>query len=218
MTPKNSVLPVTIALAGTLLGFFLGASARAAEAPGAARPTSGGELWPTADDTSQDRLIAELRTLGDRIVALHQLPATGGGSVVPQEREAVSQRQVVAPPGPAADITQLLDRCTTLLERLERRVAQDGESRLSLTTPRATREDLLQYDEAVEGAGDQFQEDHVLWGYQQVLDRYGKPDSVSVQQDGSVRWYYELFSAESLKQERGYRFYFSDGLLVRARL
>ncbi len=209
MTPKESALPVSIALVGALLGFFLASSKQCPHPHGASDSVA---LTPAAGGTDLAPLLDELRALGDRIVSLQ------AGAVMPRvpsvttDRVSVAASSDAATNEPAEAIVLLLDRCTALVERLERKVNSGPQLDLSQPPPTASAQSLKQYDDSPGHGEKEFTGDHLMWSYQQVLERYGKPSEFYRNSGGVIRWAYET---DEGVDGRTRSFIFVDGFVSR---
>ncbi len=61
-----------------------------------------------------------------------------------------------------------------------------------------------------------FMEEHRLMTYQQVIDRYGPPDGLTVMDNGQVYWSYSIELPGGSMVSRSFFFY--DGMVMRAGL
>ena len=189
MTRQTAFLPVLIALAGTVLGFVLGIqSCGAGASSGSAASSREQALAPGDSSDLLAPLLAEVRALGDRMAEL--VRARPGG---PAPTSALKLANEDAGEGvDVSEVTRLLERCTTLIERLERRTQSGGGGALQLVNPLADPKGMLLYLDDEEGVEERFTRDHLLLSYQQVLDRYGQPDVINATGNGQARWLWEL--------------------------
>jgi len=209
MNRSQALIPAVIALGGVLMGFALGALSCGPGPSTGARPL-GAALSPPTADPNLEALLEEVRALGERISELVAArPMTAPSAATPSHTP--TERVDAAP---TAEITRVLDRCAELVERLERRTKAPGHRELSLGTPGASREKFLEYDLSAPDTDNQLHRDHLLLSYQQILDRYGAPDSVSSSKDGSVFWLYSNVAAG--RTATTWHFTFLDGLVMRS--
>ncbi len=209
MNRNASLAPIAYVLVGSLAGFGL---ANLVRPPAAAPPPEG----LSSDDAGagQSRqlgaILEELRSLsGDLALAAAASPRRGASARQPSDGS--SRRTPAGDDEPTASgMQELLARCTTLLERVERGTAQTRLQALRLDPPDTSRDALVQFDRTGD-ARQAFSRDHILWTYQQVLDQYGKPDEVYSGEQG-VGWYYEVNHTSG--GLLGITFQFMDGLLV----
>ena len=184
--------PALTALGGAVVGFVL-ASASAASPPASLDPTPLPLAVSQGADPNLEALLAEVRALGDRIEGL----AHGRGTP-PNAGAASSERTALATEtdetAPTADVARLLERCTTLLERLEQRTATgSGPAPLAPAPATASRAALEGLDTTDRELNARLSKQHRLSGYQQVLDRYGTPDNVWNSANSiKVHWGYDI--------------------------
>ncbi len=204
--------PALTAFGGALVGFVL-ASASAAPTP-SFDPSPATLEVPQGADPNLEALLAEVRALGDRIEGLAR--ARGGpasAAATDSERTALATETHAGPE--TADVARLLERCTTLLERLEQRTANgSGPARLAPAAATASRAPLEALDFADRDLDQQLTKQHRLSGYQQVLDRYGTPDNVrNMANSIQVSWVYniELRNGDTFD----ITFVFIDGMVSR---
>lgn len=209
MNRNASLAPVAYVLVGSLAGFGLANLVR----PPAVTPDPVG-LSSTDAGIGQspqlEAILSELRKLsGDLELAAGRSLRSGAPAVMPSNG---SSRRTPADEGEptVSELTELLARCTTLLERVERGTARSRLQELQLDPPNTSRDALVQFDRS-DDATQAFTRDHILWTYQQVLDKYGKPDQVYSGEQG-VGWYYEVNHTSGGLV--GITFQFMDGLLV----
>jgi hypothetical protein len=105
-------------------------------------------------------------------------------------------------PNPSTDLTPLLTRLDALLARLDESGVAGGApfqfpDEAALDT---ARRELFAADPMTTIRS------HRLMTYRQIAERYGKPDSIHVSDDGTVSWRY------SRDDDTGYSFSFYDGL------
>lgn len=211
MNRSPSVFPALFALAGVLLGFALGALS-CGPGPGVGTPPIGPALSPPGADPDFAALLREVRALGDRIAELAAArPTTAVPAATPERAPVEGTGQVTT-----TELSQLLERCAGLVERLERRTGGTERRDLTLVIPGATKKRFNEYNRHEDDAEDRFSSDHLLWSYQQVLDRYGTPDSISTMDKGRVYWRYDLVLSNG--DEETTSFYFTDGLVMRGNL
>ncbi len=202
---RTALFPAVLALVGTLVGYGIAEASRAPGVSPASPPALTKPVAPGSAARSDDSaLVLELRALGDRIEAAL---ARGGDARAPVvgATEADTDRVVA-----------LLERCTTLIERLER--AESSALPRALVAPKAADRSALSRPPA-DGDSERAQwlrelkARHLFWSYQDVLDAYGPPDSINGDEDGYVQWRY-LFEEPGAEQQ-SVHFYFYDGLVGR---
>ena len=64
---------------------------------------------------------------------------------------------------------------------------------------------VFSLDPDADGFAQQFSQQHLLWGYQRVLDTYGKPQSISADDTG-VSWFYWAENKSGEKRNLSVRF------------
>lgn len=201
--PKIQVIvSIVSVLLGTLFGFAIASASQPEASIETAKALNPVERT-VGEDPNLAAILRELRGIGDRLVANSRTPSSPG--------ESSSAREVVVPEGTNyEEVTTILDRCTTLMERLERRTASS--SRGSMTTAPTTysRKALANMGDIEYEALKAFTHEHLLLGYQQILDQYGKPDQV-YHREGQVTWYYEIVGPTDT---RSWEFRFADGMLI----
>lgn len=116
----------------------------------------------------------------------------------------------------APDMVELLERCAALIERMEQRgSASAGQtSPLFLNSPSATSENFLQYLDTDEGL-QTFNEEHQLWNFQQVLDRYGRPDEIRAN-NSTLIWTYKRVRPDGF--EDGWNLLFANGFVFKTEI
>ena len=209
MKSNASLAPFAYVLVGSLAGFGLAnlvSPPAAAPVPvGLSSSDAGGGQSPQLEAilTELRKLSGELEFAGSRSLR------SGGPAVTPSD---ASSRRTPAGEGEptASEMTELLARCTTLLERVERSTTRSRLQELELEPAGTSRDALVQFDRSGDATA-AFRRDHILWTYQQVLDKYGKPDQVYSGEQG-VGWYYEVNHTSGGLV--GITFQFMDGLLV----
>lgn len=203
---RSALLPAAFALVGTLVGYGIAEASRDPVAPPASPPALSKPVAPgSAAPTDDGALVLELRALGDRIEAA---VARGGDARAPVvgAAEADTDR-----------IVALLERCTTLIERLER--AENSALPRALVTPEPADRSALSRPPLSNDPGKtewlrEFKARHLFWSYQDVLEAYGPPDTINGDEDGYVQWTY-LFR-EPGAERQSVHFIFYDGLVGRA--
>jgi len=189
MTRVWQVAPALTALGGALFGFLLSSSLAVTPST---QDRGSLELGDSRSEVRIDLepLLFEVRALGDRIADLAGARVDSSGA-----SQASSAREPVAGIGQAttSEVAQLLARCTTLLERLERRERGSDRGELNLNVEGTSRDTLAALDFTTKDLAKQLTKEHILWTYQQVLDRYGPPDEIyNPQNKTSVVWSYWL--------------------------
>jgi len=199
MSRANTLFPAIFALLGTLLGYGIASASQADTQPSTTdmvlQPGTGG----LQDDAALDVLIQEIRALGGQLTLLAEARTGPTAERVPVSATPASQ---------TASIVALLERCTTLIERLERSAASGRTADLALGSPSASLDSLFSLDLEADGFTKQFNQQHLLWGYQRVLDTYGKPRTI-VGDDSGVSWFY--WTEKSNGEERTLTVRFVDG-------
>ena len=205
--------PALTALGGAVVGFVL-ASATAAPPPSSLDSAPAPLAAAQNADPNLEALLGEVRALGDRIEGLAR-GRQGPGSDASTDSERTALATETHASSETADVARLLERCTTLLERLEQRAATGaGPARLAPAPATATRAPLEALDVTDRGLDAQLTEQHRLSGYQQVLDRYGTPDNVwNMANSIQVSWAYniELRNGDTFD----ITFVFIDGMVSR---
>lgn len=184
--------PALTALGGALVGFVL-ASASAGSPPPSFTPSPEALVVPQGADPNLAALLVEVRALGDRIEGLaHGRGALPAAGPVPSERTALPTSTDETTE--TVELARLLERCTTLLERLEQRTATGaGPARLAPAPATASRASLKGLDFSDRELDARLTKQHRLSGYQQVLDRYGTPDNVWNSSNSiKVSWGYDV--------------------------
>jgi len=148
-----------------------------------------------------------MRALGDRIVSLQSTPSRPASPVTSSERVPVGDGTVPAGGEPTEAVVQLLERCTALLEKLDRRVGSGSRRELSEAPATASREPLSQYRRGNDEKEAKFTKDHLMLSYQQIIDRYGKPDHYYPGDNGTRAWQY------GTRKGARWTFTFTDGLV-----
>lgn len=210
MTRVWPVAPALTALGGALFGFLLSSSFAVTPSTQELRSLELGDSRPEVR-VDLEPLLFEVRALGDRIAELAGARATG--SAAPDTNSA---REPVTGTGQAttSEVAQLLARCTTLLERLERRERGSDRGELNLEVEGTSRDTLSALDFTIKDLGKQLTKEHILWSYQQVLDRYGPPDEIyNPQNKTSVIWSYWLEMRNG--DTNRVAFYFIEGFVSR---
>lgn len=215
MTRQTALIPTLIALVGVLLGYILGVlSAEGRIGPGksnVAGPTEA--LSPFPEEGQLDSLLVELRTLGDRIESLTRLPlvsAAGTKTNPTPSRREISER-------PPTELTDLLTRLTEEVSRIGLRSQPGLAAELQLSPSQSSPKALLRYDESRgTEANKKFTQDHLLLTYQQVLNLYGKPSTVSRGTNGIVYWNYSVEKPTGGYGDWSLRF--TDGRVMRGML
>jgi hypothetical protein len=107
-------------------------------------------------------------------------------------------------PGPSIDLAPLIARLDTLIARLELAPVAAGGAPFQFPDEAATkaaRSALFSTDRA------RLQVEHRLMTYRQIAERYGRPDQIFVDANGSVNW---MYAADD--DSNPYQFIFYDGL------
>lgn len=201
MSRSSSLVPALFALVGTWIGYGIASASQASVDPRQELPA----LSPGSRDAQADpnlaALLEEVRALGDRIAAL-----------APTRVAAVDQRAPAASDGEpgTARIVNLLERCTTLIERLEATGAPDSSSRLLMPADSSQSKFFEEFDWDEPDARQALTDELLLFSRQQVLDRLGKPDYI----DDNTRetWFYKRAESEGTKTEL--RVAFLDGFVI----
>lgn len=203
MSKLASLIPALNVLIGTLCGIAIAtlwqptptATSPAALDPGLDAGVEGERL---------SAILSELRSIDDRL-ALPQVTSAPEASRTSYAREPVIDDDTTNP-----EIATLLQRCTTLIERLER-ASSSGRQSLAPAPASASRKGLAEQEGIGRDELEQFARGHYLWSYQQVLDRYGMPDKIWTRQDGGMTWNYQV---EGRLEENDWQFRFSDGVII----
>ena len=87
--------------------------------------------------------------------------------------------------------------------------------RAAFSTDNLRRAERGNDDQAREDAARAFRQEHMFWKQQQILDRYGKPDGIYMN-DQTVVWYYRMADPDQEKSFELVEFHFDDGMLVDA--
>ena len=210
MARSPAVFPALITLAAVLFGFILGAVS-CGSALGPSAPPIEAALSPPGEDPNLAALLREVRALGDRISAIAVARPTAPASEPASSRTPVEGSEMVT----VTELSRLLEHCTALVERLEQRTRGEERRDLSRVTPSASRERFIDYSRGAD-AYVRITRDHLLWSYQQILDRYGLPDGISTDSHGGIYWRYVVTFPGSA--ENTMSFLFADGLVIRGDL
>jgi hypothetical protein len=181
-------------LTGGVLGSMLLGKARAERAPQTASPDP-------ANEATERELARAIEELALRIRALGE-PST--------DDNPLSDRQPVSDPttddaSAEERLAAALDRLSTALELAQGRAAPGGIGITPLVLPPMGSK--LAALEALAGRDwEEVSREYRFWTFQQVLDRFGRPDRI--EQD---RWIYELDLGDGVK---AFSFQFSQGYLT----
>lgn len=186
MPRSSSLVPAAFALAGTLIGFGIATASRG----DAAVPAADLALQPAKEGSGTDAAIAQL---SEEIHWLGQHIASLAGARAGATTGATNAREPLVPDSEsgATHIVALLERCTTLIERLERGAAGGRPADLVVDNPAASRASLEELDFEAEDFAARVSKQHLLWGCQRVLDAYGAPDMIWSDEKGVV-WAYRI--------------------------
>lgn len=198
MNRQELLLLTTTAVGAAIFGFLVGD--RESE-PAPPRST-----LSQAEPESLQPLLEEIRKLGGLMSVLARPAAVRETA----DRTALGDGEEIAS---APDMVELLERCSALIERMEQRGSTSASQTNSLffDSPSATSENLNQFPETLEGEK-AFLAKHQLWSFQQVLDRYGRPNEINVH-DNEIVWRYMVTRPEG--ETVGWNFIFVEGLVYR---
>lgn len=172
-------------LAGGVIAGALGAVLLTSGRGGALDRTAGadGELAQALEPP-----LVELRELIGMLLEREPSPLA---RPAPPESLRVPVESAMPTQPDSDELLAALRELTMALKRVGSRAGEGAEGSLLVLPPRedATWAELpvCQSDEERK----RFQHDHLLWGYQKVLDQYGYPDIVQGTQHGGVRWTYK---------------------------
>jgi hypothetical protein len=199
MSRSSSLAPAVLALVGTLVGYGIASASHGADDPRQLSTTLSPGPREAPADPNLAALLEEVRALGDRIAAL---------AATDDQRTPVDSSGA---PG-TERLVDLLERCTTLIERLESTGSRDFSSRLRMPTdsPKLKSFEAIPWDEP--GAQQALTSELMLSSRQQILDRFGKPSFI-YDNDGEL-WHYERTDRGA--KARGLSLRFIDGHVMSA--
>ncbi|MFO0981876.1 MAG: hypothetical protein U1E76_09070 [Planctomycetota bacterium] len=151
---------------------------------------------------SSNEVSSNLRRLADEIESLRR--ALAAGSTVRTEIAAQPERASCASSDSSAAPLPPLE--STALQLIENTAADRALSRKLQRKDK----DLARLDELRQQDENERSRAHLLWSYEQVLDRYGWPDATYVSPEGSLHF---LYRSETPDSEISFRFH--DGYVVR---
>jgi len=166
--------------------------------------------------TGDDALVRELRTLATEMATLRdelermRLADTGAPL-------AAAAPSALAPGSATPDVAALTAALTTALDRLAQQLGTRAPGLLPPQIDTVKRKQLKPvYDEDDqehdweywEAECESRRQEHLLWTTGQILDAYGRPDSVSAGENGRVTWTYELSPSSEV------HFTFVDGRIA----
>lgn len=188
-----------------------GARATAAQVPAASPAEDAGELAAS--------LRTLERTLGQLAVAIEHARAPG----LAPENSAERRDAASGPPAPESkDLATALQVLAAALRKLDSGSKGDARRSPELFVPVfVDRESAFggmgmrqaarsENDEVFEAAQRTLGQKHLFWTMQQVLNAYGKPDSVEIE-GPVISWTYRNSLGEEASEE--YWFYFREGLV-----
>jgi hypothetical protein len=193
--PALVLLGLVTLFLGGVVGGVLGSAliARPAPSQGAATPGTG----PQGSDAA---LVGAIGELVDEVRRIRNAPAPTGE---PSERRPVEDGS--APDLDEDRVVAALDRLTQALQASQGRVSGGGVGITPLVLPAPG--SRLAALEALAGRDwEENSREYRFWTFQQVLDRFGRPDEVS-----DDRWIYFLRSGGD---ETVFTFQFSQGFLM----
>ncbi len=166
-----------------------------------------GELAQALEPLVVEPLVVELRELIGMLLEREPSPLA---RPAPPESLRVPVESVTPTHLDSHELLATLRELTMVLKRVGSHTGEGAEGSQLVLPPRedATWAELpvCRSDEERKN----LQRDHLLWGYQKVLDRYGYPDSVQATQHGGLRWNYKGGqSGESI-----YVFSFEHGMVA----
>jgi hypothetical protein len=161
--------------AGAWMSLAFRGGAAAAPAPDAGSPSSAtsAPVVSAADRAALEELTREIRALR---------------AALEEERRAVEPAGVE---GPAAGLETLRDEVRELSKLLQQRAASgagDVRRELDLRSPGPRRAELFVRSEDVD-TDEALERAHLLWTYERVLEAYGPPDWVRLN-NGAMSWTY----------------------------
>lgn len=204
MSKLASLVPALNVLIGTLCGIAIASfwqPVTVDSKPAALDPAPGNQ----GADPNLAAILGELRSISDRLA----LPRA---KLAASPTQPASSREPVVDDGTTStEVTTLLERCTTLIERLERRTSSPGAERALIPAPRGSaRRTLAQLTRLNEEELASFSREHMFWTYQQVLDHFGQPNEIWTE-DAAVTWYYEIDDPD---ENHSWTINFADGMLT----
>ena len=194
-TTARLALGTAALFVGGLLGGLLGSALFASRST----PTGGVGVAERVLTTTDESLSAAIEAL-TRELRVRDVPAVVDGG----EREVVRADGTTAPTD-FGEVVAAMDRLTRALERSPAGGATGGVGVTPLVLPGPGNRP----DQLAQLVGRDWQElsrEYRLWTYQQVLDRFGRPDEIS-----SGAWLYRLVQGG---QGHTFTFNFQDGYLT----
>jgi len=217
---------LVVFLAGVMCGtWFWGNGVRDTRAaPLAIGEDPGGRVPDPDVSAALARLASEIESLRSELTMLRAsgeliVPDDGALALELQQlREQIAGSSARVPVGGPLGSTESIEMRLAAIENLvkgrmlifDRTISRGSSLRLPSGEPDRAALMALQQQEELEGGSDQVVQAHRMWTYQQVLDRYGRPDEVSSHED-YLEWIYHI-------PETGdnFDFHFVDGMCVLA--
>ena len=217
---------LVVFLAGVMCGtWFWGSGVRDTRA---APLTIGGDPGARVSDPDVSaalaRLASEIESLRSELSMLRasgELIGPGDGALaleVQQLRDQIAGAGARVPVGGPLGSAEAIEMRLAAIENLvkgrmlifDRTISRGSALRLPPGEPDRAALMALQQQEELENGSEQVVAAHRMWTYQQVLDRYGRPDEVSSHED-YLEWIYHI-------PETGdnFDFHFVDGMCVLA--
>ena len=196
--PRNLVLQLAALFCGGVAGGLLGGVLFSRPVTQPAESAAGPGPGPAAE-TVDPQLAQAIAALANEVRRLRWAPAEAGGG----ERRPVGESGAPAQDGQR--MVAALERLTRALELAQGRAAPGGIGITPLVLPPAgSRQAAL---EGLVGRDwEEISREYRFWTFQQVLDRFGRPDEVD-----NDRWLYKLQRGDS---EEVFSFQFSQGYLM----
>jgi hypothetical protein len=188
---RDLLLPLTI-LASVAVGAVIGGTFGRAGSDSRA-PSTGTSADPKALVDAIDSLHTELVRIRER------LDASSMSAVSPVQADTRSPAQQAVP-----DLRLVTAQLTEAAEALRSAASRTlGDRTTALIAP-PTRDQQTLKEMSIQEFN-VVSKPYLLWTYQQVMDRFGSPDSVSARQEGMI-WQYKV-------DDREVSFHFADGRL-----
>lgn len=195
---RDLLLPLSI-LASVAVGVAIGGWIVRPAVPFPASTLSAG--------SGSDELIVAMESLRVEIVRMRErietMPeATGSSARV----DAISGSALVAG-DVQVELRKVTDQLAQTAEALRSAAARTGGDRAPLTPPSSV--DPAPLEALIRAQPDENKDAHQLWTYQQVMDRFGRPDRIG-REDGGMYWIYTGKSGSAI-------FHFADGRVLYVR-